>query len=435
MERLKPYPAYRDSGIPWLGKIPKHWEVKRLKYFAPISEDKLDGKPDNMTYLGLENVESKTGQLLLDAPVEEVDSVVSAFHTDEVLFGKLRPYLAKVVHADFDGVCTSELVVLQPDRQKVEPRFLFYRLLSNEFIRYANAFSYGVKMPRTSPELIANTEVPLPPLDEQRAMANFLDRETEQLDALVTKKEQLIVLLLERRSALISHTVTKGLNPDAPMRDSGIAWLGKVPKHWAVAPVYARYRVQLGKMLDEKQITGEHLAPYLRNVDVQWGRINVDELPEMDFRPEDRERYQLKVGDLLVCEGGEVGRSAIWKGELPECYYQKAIHRLRPFKTNNVPQFLFYVLFTVAGMGVFVAGGNPNTIDHLTAEKLRAYRFGFPPKDEQQTIADYLDRETGKIDALIARVRYGIAALREYRTALISAVVSGKIAVDAKDGH
>ncbi len=118
--------------------------------------------------------------------------------------------------------------------------------------------------------------------------------------------------------------------------------------HWEIAPVYSRYEVVLGKMLDSKKVSGEHLAPYLRNIDVQWDRINVDDLPVMDFDPEDRIRFSLNEGELLVCEGGDIGRTAIWRGELSECYYQKAIHRVRPIRKTEYPRFFFYILWTLS---------------------------------------------------------------------------------------
>ncbi len=207
-------------------------------------------------------------------------------------------------------------------------------------------------------------------------------------------------------------------------KDSDIKWLGGIPAHWIVAPVYARYQVQLGKMLDQKQITGEHLGPYLRNIDVQWNRINTIDLPQMDFPPSSKARFALWPGDLIVCEGGEVGRAAIWRGELDECYYQKALHRLRPYKPSDNPRFFYYTMWNAAKLGVFVAGGNPNTIDHLTADKLRKYRFAFPPFKEQRTIAAFLDRKTTHIDTLIAKKERQIELLQEKRAALISHAVT-----------
>ena len=207
-------------------------------------------------------------------------------------------------------------------------------------------------------------------------------------------------------------------------RASGVEWLGEVPTHWNVAPVHARYEVALGKMLDATRVTGQASGRYLRNVDVQWDAVNVEDLPEMDFAPSERDRYLVQPGDLLVCEGGEVGRTAQWKGELDECFYQKAIHRLRPRSEAELPRFFFFLMYTLAKRGVFTAGGNPNTIDHLTAVQLRHHRAPFPPPTEQRCIAAFLDRETAKIDTLVARKERLIALLQEKRTALITRAVT-----------
>ena len=156
-----------------------------------------------------------------------------------------------------------------------------------------------------------NISIALPPLPEQTAIANYLDTETSHIDNLIQKQQRLIELLHEKRSAVISNAVTRGLNPDVRMKPSGVEWMGDVPEHWDIASVGFRYSVKLGKMLDEKQITGQHLKPYLRNVDVQWDSINTEDLPMMDFPFDQQERFRLVIGDLLVCEGGEIGRAAI----------------------------------------------------------------------------------------------------------------------------
>lgn len=212
--------------------------------------------------------------------------------------------------------------------------------------------------------------------------------------------------------------------PYPAYKDSGVEWLGEIPAHWEVAPVYARYEVALGKMLDAKRVTGKSLGLYLRNVDVQWDNVNIEGLPEMDFAPSERDRYLLRPGDLLVCEGGEVGRTAIWRGELQECFYQKAIHRVRPRSFGEVPRFFYYVMSMLAHGGVLVAGGNSNTIDHLTAVQLRHYRLGLAPPAEQRAIAAFLDRETARIDALVAKKERLIELLQEKRTALITRAVT-----------
>ena len=231
--KWKRYLEYKDSGFEWLGEIPAGWDIRRLKYVAPVSNEKLNEKPYDLQYLGLEHVETKTGRILLDVPVENVDSNVSIFKKGDVLFGKLRPYLAKVVHVEFDGVCTTELLVLEPNFASYG-HFLFYLLLSDEVISLVNSMTYGTKMPRANAEQISNIILPLPDHPEQHAIAAFLDRETAKIDALVEKKRRLIGLLKEKRAAIISHAVTKGLDPDAPMKDSGVEWLGEIPTGWTV---------------------------------------------------------------------------------------------------------------------------------------------------------------------------------------------------------
>lgn len=207
-------------------------------------------------------------------------------------------------------------------------------------------------------------------------------------------------------------------------RAARVPWMAQVPTHWAVCSLGHRYDVALGKMLDEKRISGDHLAPYLRNVDVQWAAINTQGLPQMDFSGADIPRYSLKAGDLLVCEGGEVGRAAIWDGQLEECYYQKALHRLRPRTASDTPRFFLYVLRAAAAQNIFSGEGGRATIAHLPAETFRRICFPFPPIEEQELIADFLDRETSKIDVLIGEQEKLLALLAEKRQTTISHAVT-----------
>ena len=210
----------------------------------------------------------------------------------------------------------------------------------------------------------------------------------------------------------LSIVDTERFKPYPDYTNSGVEWLGAIPAHWEVAPVYARFEVALGKMLDSKHIGGNSLGYYLRNVDVQWDSVNTKDLPTMDFLSKERNRYKLRFGDLLVCEGGDVGRTAIWRDNIEECFYQKAIHRVRPISKRDVPRFFFYLMCVLAAKGVFVAGGNPNTINRLTATQLRHYRVVFPPRHEQRAVAAYLDREITRIDALVTMVGEAIDASR-----------------------
>ncbi|WP_311276855.1 restriction endonuclease subunit S [Methylobacterium sp. WCS2018Hpa-22] len=211
-----------------------------------------------------------------------------------------------------------------------------------------------------------------------------------------------------------------------------VEWIGATPNHWAVCALNYRYIVELGKMLDESRITGNFPGYYLRNTDVQWGKINIIDLPLMDFNGSDVSRYSLRPGDLLVCEGGEVGRAAIWNGGVDPCYYQKALHRLRPrYHERDDVRYLFYVLTCAAKFGAFSGGEAKATIAHLPAETLRRHLFPFPPTEEQRAIADFLNRETAKIDALVEEQRRLIALLREKRRAIIFHAVTKGLAPDA----
>lgn len=202
-------------------------------------------------------------------------------------------------------------------------------------------------------------------------------------------------------------------------------WFGEIPAHWAALPLKYRYEVQLGKMLDSARIKGDHSAPYLRNVDVQWGNINLEGLPVMDFDDADREKFSLREGDLLVCEGGEIGRCAIWSGGLSECYYQKALHRLRAFNPEaDEPQWLSFLMQAACQVGLFNADGNSSTIEHLPAEKLRQYHFPFPPIQEQRAIVKHLGSEISRIDELRSEKEKFLTLLDEKRAALIAQAVT-----------
>ncbi len=257
---------------------------------------------------------------------------------------------------------------------------------------------------------------PMRPLEEIRADILALERETEGL-------------LEEQRRAVVHRAVTRGLDPNVRLKPSGVEWLGDVPAHWEVAALKYRYLQCLGKMLDSKRITGKYSIPYLRNVDVQWNRINIEDLPEMDIPPNEYNRYTVQHGDLLVCEGGEVGRCALWSGELAVCGFQKALHRLRPQNVDrDLPRFMYYVLRAAVNGNAF-SDGRVSTIEHLTGDQFRAYRFPFPPHTEQAAIAAHLDKTTAAIDAAVARARRQVELLREYRARLIADGVTGKLDV------
>ncbi len=430
---LEPYPAYRDSGSPWLGETPEHWEVRRLKACVTDVIDMARGREPGDVYVALEHVESWTGKIVdmdLDTTFE---SHVKRFRPNDVLFGKLRPYLAKTTRLDRKGVCVGEFLVLRPSNDSLLPAYLEILLRSKSVVDAIDASTFGAKMPRADWQFIGNMRFPLPPLPEQAAIVRYLDHACERIDGYVDAKERLIALLEEWRQAIIGRATTRGLDPNAPMKPTGMDWMPEAPAHWNVTALRHRYSQCLGKMLDSKRITGNHLLPYLRNTDVQWDHINVEDLPEMDILPNEYDRYTVREGDLLICEGGEVGRCAIWSGELAKCGFQKALHRIRPRNVDeDVPRFMYYVLCTAVNRSAF-DDGHVSTIQHLTGDKLGTHRFPFPPRAEQTAIVEYLDQAATAIDTAIGRARRQIGLLRECRERLIDDVVTGKL--DVREAH
>ncbi len=196
----------------WLPCRRPHWEVRRIKDVVQIRNDKVDGRPPDLAYVGLENIESWTGRLLLDTQPEVVESIVCRFAVGDVLFGKLRPYLAKVAMPEFDGICSTELVVLQP-RRGLDRRFLFYTLTSREFVRWINSLAYGTRMPRVSPEQLESAYIVLPPYKEQTAIADRLDSEVGALQRLMNRIDDCTRLVQELRAARVSAGIAGGLDP------------------------------------------------------------------------------------------------------------------------------------------------------------------------------------------------------------------------------
>ena len=215
-----------------------------------------------------------------------------------------------------------------------------------------------------------------------------------------------------------------GLKPYSAMKDSSVPWLGEVPARWEVAALRHRYSQVLGKMLDTKRITGTNSLRYLRNTDVQWDRVNVTDLPVMDIVPGEYGRYTVQMGDLLVCEGGEVGRCAIWTGELDVCGFQKALHRLRPLKVvRDMPRFMYYALHAATKGNAF-SDGHVSTIAHLTGDKLRAHPFPFPPVAEQAAIVRFLDHADRRIRRYIRAKQTLIKLLEEQKQTIIHHAVT-----------
>lgn len=422
------YPKTKKSGVEWLGDVPEHWEVRRLKFAAPLINNKIDAQESDLPYMGLEHVESWTGRRIPDETAAS-DGVATHFMSGDVLFGKLRPYLAKVYLADCEGVASTELLVLRSE-EDVCPEFLRYYTVSKDFINAVDSSTYGAKMPRANWELIGNLPFLIPSPDEQRSIAKFLDRKTGQIDELIGKKKELIQKLTEQRSALITHVVTKGLDDSVPLKDSGSEWIGAVPNHWDVrrlkflAAEPLKYGANEAAELDDRE-----LPRFVRITDVNEDGTLRDET----FRSipkETAEPYLLQDGDILLARSGAtVGKSFQYSESWGAAAFAGYLIRFRLDSKLLHPRFACHFFRTKTYWDWINSSLIQATIQNVSAEKYANLRLPLPALDEQVAIAAYLDEKTEKIDGLIWKTETAIQTLEEYRTALITAAVTGKIDV------
>lgn len=307
----------------------------------------------------------------------------------------------------------------------LSPKYLLYALRAQPHEierRKAGSTHKTIYMPD-----IETLRIPLPPVACQERIVEYLDTKKARIDALITKKRELIRLVDERFESAVFAAVACGLRGE-PLRASGLSWVSEIPHHWGTPTVSVNFDLQLGKMLSGESAQGPEQHPYVRNVNVQWDRFDLRDLATMHFSAEDRRRCALRRGDVLVCEGGEVGRAAVWPGDPSDCYFQKAIHRARPRKGAN-GRYLMYCLRAAAKRNVFEVEGHSSTIVHLTGEQLRVHRFPWPPADEQDEIVRFLEAEAARTGAIRPALTRQITLLAEHRQALITAAVTGELPV------
>ncbi|MDZ5443415.1 restriction endonuclease subunit S [Micromonospora sp. 4G57] len=327
-------------------------------------------------------------------------------------------------------MATSQDFATWTCNRELDPKFLLYvlRAMAPDLRRVAAGSTHKtVYMPD-----IEELRTPLPLLDEQRRIAAFLDAETARIWGLIGARQQQLKLLEERELSRVFNSIAGTEEPGA-RKSSGLRWLGDVPVDWPVLAVSTQYEVLLGKMLNQERARGEYLRPYLRNFNVQWDRIDAEDLLYMNFPPNERSRYEVRPGDLLICEGGQPGRSAIWDGTVSEIYYQKALHRARSRGRSSV-RWLFYCLRAATALDVFSVEGNSTTIGHLTGEQLRAHRFPFPERRTQDRLVSQLEEAAEQAKRTGELLASQVELLAERRQALITAAVTGQIDVTAARG-
>ncbi len=441
---LKRYPKYKDSGIEWVGQVPKDWLIKRLKFVADINPSRLPGMSDEAqcVFIPMEAMNTDgTFDQSERRPVSELKSGFTYFGKDDVIFAKITPCFENgkgALLSDLDseiGFGSTEFHVLRAVTGRTTSKFLYYLTSSGEFRRIGEGLMQGVAgQKRVTNDFVQDYVVAVPSIDEQRSIAEYLDRKTAQIDDLIAKKERMIELLKEERSAVINQAVTRGLDPNFELKDSGVEWLDKIPKHWEIKKIKFNASVHFSNV-DKKTEEGELPIRLCNYVDVYYNDIIT---PDLDFMEatasqEEIKKFKLKVGDVLVTKDSEewndIAIPAYVSIELPDLICGYHLAQIRPILQSIEGKFLFWLMSADCINYQFKIEASGVTRFGLSNYALSNAIIPIPPINEQKEIAAFIDRKTSLIDEQMKREEKSIELLKEYRTALISEVVTGKIDV------
>ena len=417
--------ATSDAKPEWVNGLPDDWTSDWLKWSATLSTERPnDEEKELLPYISNEHIESWTGKLMI-GNAEPSESDGRKFSTDDVLFNKLRPYLAKVYQAEFDGVSSGELLCLRPSN-RLDSRFLFHVVSSKLFVDAVNLETFGSKMPRADWEIVGHQPLPLPPINIQKQIAAFLDEKTAQIDGLIEKKRALLDRLAEKRQALITKAVTKGLDPNVPIKDSGIDWLGHVPEHWEVLPIR-----RLTKAVGTGRTPPSDSGDYFSEREVEWYTPG-DFVGRLELGTSKRYITQQAIDDkvanlyppntlMLVGIGATLGKVSVTKVAASANQQINAIQ----FLPQHTPYFFANALTAFRDEVRMTSNGN--TLGILNQDGTKSLVLPVPPANEQIEIVTLL-RGAEKNDLSIrGRISDSIVLLEEYRAALISSAVTGKI--------
>ena len=433
----QPYPAYKDSGVEWLGKVPEHWDV--LPSHACFQEKLREPNAGlrEKTVLSL-----SYGRIVIKPPEKLHGLVPSSFETYQIvdpLDIVVRPtdlqndqQSLRFGLSMYRGIISSAYMCLRANSYLM-PEYTYLLLHAYDLKKIFYGLGSGLRQ-NLSWEDFKYLPCCVPTLNEQHAISHFLDDANERIQRYIHAKEKLIKLLEEQKRVIIHQAVTGQIDvrtgkPYPAYKDSGVDWLGEVPEHWEVDTVKRGYDIKLGKMLQTKPNDANDIeVPYLKAKDVQWFSVQPISGARMWASPGDIEQFSVSGGDLLVCEGGEGGRCGILADQVSGYIIQNSLHRVRSHYGNS-NTFLQYTMRAVADTGWFVAINNKATIAHFTYEKFGALRVPLPSSSEQTAIARFLTDTCQRISAACAAVKREIELLHEYRTRLIADVVTGKLDV------
>lgn len=394
------------------------WTRVRFDQIATQINDRVDNPAEAGVerYVGLEHLDPDSLRIRRWGEPSDVESTKLRFQPGDIIFGKRRVYQRKVAVADFEGICSAHAMVLRAKPGAVLPEFLPYFMQSDLFMERALSISVGSLSPTINWKALAAEEFLLPPIQEQARLVDMFSA----FWATIENYAESLAASDRLRDALIAHTIHFG-DGDCVTRQTDV---GTFPSHWDLSPLGDRYSVQLGKMMSPAAIEGEMQIPYMRNANVQWNRLDLSDVATMSFNEKERQKFSLKTGDILACEGRHVGKSVIWRNEIPGACYQKALHRLRPIDPrNDKPEWMLNCLRYYSVAGKLVGRTAETTIPHLPAERLREIVFPFPPSDEQE-------RLTGKVamlDQKIAEIQRRLEGLHDSLRQQTSAAIGGMV--------
>ncbi len=434
------YPEYKDSGVEWLGEVPGHWHIDRFKRSISSCQNGIWGSEpagDENDLPCVRVADFDRVKLVVNDEIPTIRNVTPREQENRVL---RRGNLVLEKSGGGDKQLVGCVVLYDADTAVVCSNFVarieLERSMVPSYWRYAHAAAYAVRLNYGSIKQTSGIQnldqdayfderSAFPPPDEQAAIAAFLDRETAKIDALVAEQQNLIALLKEKRQALISHAVTKGLDPDVPMQDSGSVLLGKTPAHWEIGPLK-----RFAEVIDCKHHTVEFLDEGLPIVSIRElhdDRIDLGDAKrtsqaEWDFL---REGRVPQAGDLIFCRNASVGAVGYVEAGQEFCMGQD-VCLIRPETTNRFTHFQLSSSIVREQIEAFLVGA---TIRRANVAEIRGLVMTWPPAEEQARISDYLIDETGQFDELMQEAETTIALLQERRTALISAAVTGKIDV------
>lgn len=425
---MKKYQAYKDSGISWIGEIPVDWSIKKLKYYTTINDEVLtESTAPNYEFRYVDigsvtlqkGIEQYQGFSFENAP-SRARRIVRA---GDVIVSTVRTYLKAVasIHDDKDVIVSTGFAVIRP--KEVDSRFLAYSLANHYFVEMVSSRSTGVSYPAINASAMVNIKNILPPNDIQKCIADYLDRKTEAVDTAISDKEKLIRLLEEQRTSVICSAVTKGIDSTAEMKDSGNEWLGYIPSHWRVVPAKALFA-------QSKEIRHETDAQLTASQ--KYGIISQDDYME-------RQNYKIVLADKGLENWKHVEPNDFiislrsFQGGLEISYIPGCItwHYivLKP-KAGVEPEYFKWLfkspryIQALQRTANFIRDGQDLRFSNFVQVPLPLI-----PMDEQKEIADYLNKKTARIDSIIADVTEQIKKQKEYRQSIISAVVTGKVAV------